>query len=171
MPSLGSLVVTSPDSDAFIKGHRLSRALYEGFVAPALASRLPGLRYAAALVGHGSDVLGYDSPRSTDHDWGPRLQVILTDQDLADQSDHVLEVIDEALPERVLGIPVDVPGASNLPGDEETHHNSQSDRRHGVTITSVRRLLRDLLDTEDDPRRWSYTQWPVSYTHLTLPTM
>ena len=37
----------------------------------------PGLRYSAALLGPGSEVLGFDTERSTDHDWGPRLQVFL----------------------------------------------------------------------------------------------
>lgn len=146
-------------ADAFIPGHRLSHALYDGFVAPALATRLPGLRYAAALVGHGSDVLGFDSARSTDHDWGPRLQVVLADQDLAGQSASVLEVIDEALPEAVLGVPVEIPGSTNLPGDEETRPHSQDERRHGVTVTSVTRLQRDLLGTPDDPRWWDHARW------------
>ena len=152
-------IKTSPDVGVFVPGHRLSRALYEGYVAPALASRLPGLRYAAALVGHGSDVLGFDSARSTDHDWGPRLQVVVADHDLAGQSGAMLEAIDEALPETVLGVSVDLPGATKLPGDDETHHNSQGERRHGVTVTSVTRLQRDLLGTEDQPRRWDHTRW------------
>jgi hypothetical protein len=150
--------VTTP-ADAFVPGHRLSRALYDGFVAPALASRLPGLRYAAALVGHGSDVLGFDSARSTDHDWGPRLQVIVADHDLAGRSAAVLEIIDEALPETVSGVPVDVSGSSDLPGDEETRSNSQGGHRHGVTVTSVTRLQRDLLGTREEPRSWNHARW------------
>lgn len=151
--------MTSPDVFAFVPGHRLSRALYEGVVEPVLARRLPGLRYAAALVGHGSDVLGFDTPRSTDHDWGPRLQVVVADHDLAGLRGDVLAVIDEALPETVLGVPVDFPGSTNLPDDEETHRNSPAQRVHGVTVTSVRELQRDLLGTEDDPRRWDHTRW------------
>jgi hypothetical protein len=48
-----------------------------------------------------------------------------------------------------LGVRVDLPGTTNLPGDEETHHNSQDERKHEVTVTSVTRLLRDQLGTED----------------------
>ena len=151
--------MTSSAIDGFVPGHRLSRALYEDIVAPALARRLPGLRYAAALVGHGSDVLGFDSPRSTDHDWGPRLQVIVTDHDLAGQSGAVLRVIEEALPETVWGVPVDLLAAANLPGEDETRHRSPDGRTHGVTVTSVQRLQRDLLDIEEDPRRWGHARW------------
>jgi Domain of unknown function (DUF4037) len=151
--------VTSSDLDGFVSGHQLSSALYDGFVAPALARRLPDLRYAAALIGHGSDVLGFDTTRSTDHDWGPRLQVIVDDHDLASLTGAILQLVDEALPDTVLGVPVDLRGATNLPGDAETHHNSPDGRTLGVTVTSVRRLQRDLLGTDDDPRQWEHAQW------------
>jgi hypothetical protein len=34
-------------------------------------------RHSAARLGPGSDVLGYDTPRSTDHDWGARVAVLV----------------------------------------------------------------------------------------------
>jgi hypothetical protein len=49
------------------------RDLYREVVAP----RLGGLRHSAARLGPGSDVLGYDTARSTDHDWGGRLAVLV----------------------------------------------------------------------------------------------
>jgi hypothetical protein len=65
----------------FISGRQLNRLFYEEAIAPILSSEHPDLRYAAALVGPGSDVLGYDSVRSTDHDWGPRALLFLSDED------------------------------------------------------------------------------------------
>ena len=35
------------------------------------------MRHSAARLGTGSDVLGYDTARSTDHDWGARLAVLV----------------------------------------------------------------------------------------------
>ena len=61
----------------FIPGLELSRLFYREQVRPLLDAAYPGLAHAAALAGRGSDVLGFDTPRSTDHDWGPRLQVLL----------------------------------------------------------------------------------------------
>lgn len=58
---------------AFVPGIELGRALYAEVVAP----RLVGVRHSAARLGLGSDVLGYDTPRSTDHDWGARLAVLV----------------------------------------------------------------------------------------------
>jgi hypothetical protein len=50
----------------FVPGVELARAFYQEVVAP----RLGGVRHSAARLGPGSDVLGYDTARSTDHDWG-----------------------------------------------------------------------------------------------------
>lgn len=51
--------------------------------------------HAAALLGWGSDVLGYDTARSTDHGWGPRLQIFVEPNDIND----VRQAVDEGLPE------------------------------------------------------------------------
>ena len=61
----------------FIPGLELARQYYAEVVGPLLDQSFPGIPYSAALIGGGSDVLGFDSPRSTDHNWGPRLQVFL----------------------------------------------------------------------------------------------
>ncbi len=65
----------------FIPGLQLSEAFYREAIAPILDTAFPGLTYAAALIGSGSDVLGYDTERSTDHGWGPRCWLFLPDAD------------------------------------------------------------------------------------------
>ncbi len=59
----------------FLPGLRLAEIFYREAVAPILAGHYPGLTYSAALIGSGSDVLGFDTARSMDHEWGPRLQI------------------------------------------------------------------------------------------------
>ena len=65
----------------FIPGVKLGRMLYEEAARPLVEAVVSAGSYAAALIGYGSDVLGYDTERSTDHNWGPRFQVFL-DPDL-----------------------------------------------------------------------------------------
>ncbi len=55
-------------SVGFVSGVELSRRLYDDAVQPLLSRYLPGLTYSAALIGVGSEVLGFDTQRSTDHD-------------------------------------------------------------------------------------------------------
>jgi uncharacterized protein DUF4037 len=63
----------------FVPGRELADGYFTDVVRPLLDAAYPRLRYAAALLGWGSDVLGYDTIRSTDHNWGPRLLVLLAD--------------------------------------------------------------------------------------------
>jgi hypothetical protein len=51
-------------------GLRLAREFYAALVRPLLEEHFPRLPYAAALLGPGSEVAGFDSQRSIDHDWG-----------------------------------------------------------------------------------------------------
>ena len=62
---------------SFVPGIELARAFYE----EAVARLVGGVPHAAAFLGMGSDVLGFDTERSTDHDWGPRLLVFPDDED------------------------------------------------------------------------------------------
>ncbi len=66
---------------SFLPGLKLNRIFYFDAVRPLIDQHFPGLHHSAALVGYGSDVLGYDTPISTDHNWGPRLQLFLSPQD------------------------------------------------------------------------------------------
>src|ERR1017187_6949966 len=65
-------IIASVDG-TFIPGLRLAGEFYAEAVRPLLDAAFPALRYAAALLGPGSEVRGFDTARSTDHDWGPRL--------------------------------------------------------------------------------------------------
>ncbi|PJT50453.1 hypothetical protein CWI85_12105, partial [Streptomyces albidoflavus] len=96
--------MTHPAPD-FLPGLELSRLLYEEAVRPLLDEVHPGLRYAAARVGTGSEVLGFDTPRSADHEWGPRLQLFLTPEDAARHTATLHELLRERLPKEVRGWP------------------------------------------------------------------
>src|SRR6266508_4652058 len=78
-------------SSPFVPGLELARAFYEEVVAPVVAD----VPHSAALLGSGSDVLGFDTARSTDHGWGPRLQLFVADPVL----EEVADAVEAALPE------------------------------------------------------------------------
>lgn len=100
----------------------------EGFHAEVIAPLVGGVDYAAGLLGWGSDVLGYDTVRSTDHGWGPRL-VVLVD---ADDVERVRKAVDDGLPDEYAGYPVRFGWDSYEP-------------RHHVTVTTVGDWLRGQL--------------------------
>jgi hypothetical protein len=84
--------------DEFVPGLTLARGFYADLVAPLLA----GIRHSAARLGEGSDVLRFDTPRSTDHGWGPRLNVFVE----AGEVEAVRSTIESGLPETYGGWPV-----------------------------------------------------------------
>jgi hypothetical protein len=88
----------------FCAGTELAARYYREVVGPLLEQHAPGLRHAAALIGWGSEVLGFDSARSTDHNWGPRCQIFLGAQD-EDRSAGLTDVLADRLPATFAGWP------------------------------------------------------------------
>lgn len=82
-------------------GIELARSYHRDVVGPLLTARWPALRYAAARLGSGSDVLGYDDTVSQDHDWGLRLNVLVSSALLGE----VRAYLDETLPTSYAGRP------------------------------------------------------------------
>jgi hypothetical protein len=107
-------------SDGDLRGAGLARAFYTDVVGPLLTRAVPGLRYAAARLGSGSDVLGLDDAMSRDHDWGCRL-TLLVDEDTSDQVERISRMLEERLPERFGDFPVRFP----VTGDSSVTHRVQ----------------------------------------------
>jgi Domain of unknown function (DUF4037) len=72
----------------FVPGAVLCAAFYREVLEPVI--RVP---HAAGLLGPGSDVLGYDTERSTDHDWGPRATLLVADDAVAGVRERVLAAL------------------------------------------------------------------------------
>jgi hypothetical protein len=88
---------------AFVAGLSLAATTYHDAVRPILDDFFPGLAHSAALIGPGSDVLGYDTARSTDHDWGPRLLLFLSTAETRLYGAHVVDMLAQRLPATVAG--------------------------------------------------------------------
>ena len=97
-------------SSTFIPGLQLSRMYYEQVVKKIIHDFFPKLRYSAGLIDYGSDVLGYDTPISTDHEWGPRLSIFLKKEDMDSYADRINVVLSENLPYEFEGYPTNFSG-------------------------------------------------------------
>ena len=86
------------DESDFVSGIDLARMFYIEVVHPLIEGRA----HSAARLGSGSDVLSFDTPRSTDHGWGPRLHIFVA----ASEVDAVRTIIDSSLPAEFHGWPV-----------------------------------------------------------------
>lgn len=132
---------TMPD---FIPGLELSRRFYHEAVRPVLAVRFPGLPHAAGRIGPGSEVLGFDTPMSTDHDWGPATQLFLRDADA-----HLAPDIDAALgaelPASFLGYPVVAPPARTTPADPP-----RPTQPHRVAVLTLRAFAQGHIAHDSD---------------------
>ena len=66
---------------SFIHGLDLSERFFFELVKPLLDQFYPSLEYTACRLGHGSDVLGFDTNQSRDHDWGPKFDLLLLENE------------------------------------------------------------------------------------------
>jgi hypothetical protein len=124
----------------FISGQDLARQFHAEVVGPLLDQSFPGITYSAALIGSGSDVLGFDSARSTDHNWGPRLKVFLPPGE-ADLAGEITGLLASRLPATFRGWPTAFPDATA----------ASPEPRHWVEVAELGSWLADQLGF--DPRR------------------
>jgi hypothetical protein len=129
----------------FISGRELNRAYYNETVAPIISVDFPKLRYGAALIGPGSDVLGYDSERSTDHGWGPRLLLFLAEDDYHSIARSLRERLGARLPTTFQSF--DTSFANPVKG-VRSMEPGPGEIAHSVEIHSVRSFVRGMLNID-----------------------
>ncbi|MGS2615727.1 DUF4037 domain-containing protein [Micromonospora sp. LZ34] len=116
---------------AFLPGLTLARRFHDEVLAPIVRRRCPGLRYAAGLLDGGSELLGLDTARSTDHDWGPRGQLFVAAAD-AGRIPQLRAGLDADLPAEFLGWPTRFAGADARLGVADP-----AGIRHGVSVREL----------------------------------
>lgn len=97
---------------AFVPGVELSRCFYDDAVLPLLNAHFPDLPHSAARIGPGSEVLGFDTPRSADHEWGPRLQLFLHRQDT--RAEAIADLLSARMPKTFRGYPTNFAEAGSV---------------------------------------------------------
>jgi hypothetical protein len=143
---------------AFVQGLDLAREFYAAVVGPLLRQEFPGLPYAAALLGPGSEVAGFAAVRSTDHDWGPRRQVLLSADDAVRPAGDAVRpagrvdaVLAGRLPESFRGYPVRFPVTREPEGPS----------RPRVEVAGLGGWLTGLLGSTGARVSTSSTGWPL----------
>ncbi|HEX6285458.1 MAG TPA: DUF4037 domain-containing protein, partial [Pyrinomonadaceae bacterium] len=89
----------------FTPGLKLSALFYSEAARPILDAFFPELPHSAALIGWGSEVLGYDDVQSSDHHWGPRFLLFLSAGDHEKYKHAIAEAFSHNLPHRFRGYP------------------------------------------------------------------
>ncbi len=142
----------------FIPGLQLSRLFYIEAVAPIIKRNFPDLEYAAGRIDKGSDVLGFDTARSRDHDWGLRVQLFLLEKDskLKSKIDNSLK---RELPAAFHGYPTDF-GAPDEENVRAMGKGKQGNIKHYIEITTVRQFFNKYLNI-DPYRNLSSVEWLI----------
>ena len=131
----------------FIPGLELAGLYYHEAVKPILKSHYPGLVHSAALIGSGSEVLGFDDAMSTDHSWGPRLLLFLSEQDLARLAGDLYRTLAQELPFSFYGYSTHFEAVPGEPGAVVPAETDNRPINHTVRSTVLSEYLQHYLGT------------------------
>jgi hypothetical protein len=146
----------------FIPGLELARLYYEEVVRPILQTDYPDLVHSAGLIGSGSEVLGFDTEMSADHDWGTRLSLFLSVEDHARVAAQVRQTLAYKLPFSFRGYPTHFEDVPDDTGTRAPMLVDQHPIQHRVHITVLSDFLRRYIGVDLD-QEWTALDW------LTVP--
>ncbi len=128
----------------FIPGLQLSQAFYDEAVRPILDTHFPGLPYSAALIGSGSEVLGFDTAMSSDHHWGPRLLLFVNEADYERYSQSIHDTLANELPFTFRGFSTHFsPPNADDNGVQLLQETTSSPINHRVQMMTFQQFFRD----------------------------
>ncbi len=126
-----------------IPGLQLSGYFFEEAIQPLMADHFPNLAYSAARLGYGSDVIGFDTPMSMDHGWGPKMTLFLNEKDYTTWRDAVDEACTHNLPLEIHGFPTHF--GEPLEDGGKMMPKVSHPITHMVTITTPERFFQNYL--------------------------
>lgn len=140
----------------FIPGLDLGERFFHQAVKPILETHYPNLDYSAGRLGYGSEVLGFDTPQSRDHEWGPRLTLFLSERDYLAHHEQINQLLRHELPLEIEHYPTHFGRSEGGERVIEAIENGPVD--HYVEIVTVRRFFIDYLNydpaSEPQPKDW-----------------
>jgi hypothetical protein len=142
----------------FIPGLQLSELFYEQAVLPLLKEAIPGLSHSAGLLDSGSEVFGFDTSRSTDHYWGPRVLIFLSEDDHHRYAKAIGDYLACHHPYDFMGYSTNF-SAPDDNGVQVLEPISSGFVRHRVAITTVTSFCRKSLAGYDPKADMSLHEW------------
>jgi hypothetical protein len=146
-----------------VQGLELSRRFYFEAVRPILDRNFPELEHAAALIGHGSELLGFDDEVSRDHQWGARVQLFVRDLRRADEIGRSLA---DELPHDLAGFPTHF-GPTEEEGTVALTQLDSGPVNHGVDTLILAEFLRNEIGV-NPLEGFSMSDWLATPTQRLL---
>lgn len=146
----------------FIPGLELSRLFYWDAVRPLLDQHYPGLPHAAALIGPGSEVLGFDTEMSMDHHWSPNVHLFLGDKDKG-LAEPIREMLRWHLPLSFKGFSLHLVEIPDEPGVYKMRKKDELPVDHHVYPTTLRSYISQLA-------AWDIEQPLTAADWLSIPS-
>jgi len=151
--------MTKNSPPPFIPGLDLAELFYKQIVKPILSQSFPDLAYSSALIGSGSEVLGFDTEMSSDHHWGPRVMIFVSSDDWREYQGKIRETLSQKLPRIFRGYPTSF--TAQDPADKGVQvldYAADGHINHRVEILTIAGFLNEYLgfdvEREITPRDW-----------------
>lgn len=143
-----------------VKGIELCRQFYLQHVRRIIDAHFPGLQHSAALLGPGSEVLGFDDATSTDHHFGPRVILFLSPEDLAQYKDKLDDALRWNLPHEFMGFPTNFtePNPDDS-GNQMLQKTESGPINHRVEIWTINEYIKSYLELDMDNQQMETADW------------
>jgi hypothetical protein len=138
-----------------MQGIELSRGFHTDIVRPWLRKVAPELRYSAALIGYGSELIGFDDELSKDHNWGPRVHIVVSQDSFERYARRLVGEFSKVAPASFLGEPI---GWRSRPHPPANGVEAAGALDHGLEFHTLEALLEGHFAVRS-VENLSATQW------------
>lgn len=135
----------------FIPGLQLCEQFYKEVVKALIETEFHGLKYSAGLIDYGSEVLGFDTERSTDHHWGPRVLLFLSSKNIGKKK-QISDYLSKNLPPTFRGYSTHFGNPDGIGVQLLSVAKAGQPINHRVEIYTIESFFKEylLIDTNDD---------------------
>jgi hypothetical protein len=132
-----------------MRGLELSRRFYLEIVRPWLSVFAPELPHAAALIGYGSELLDFDDEMSRDHNWGPRVHLLVNRANFDRYGRRLVGAFSAVAPTAFHGEPI---GWRNRPHPPASGPEAAGAFEHGLEVHTLEATLERLIGVKPGER-------------------